>query len=65
MADFSTHKNQHDALIQSAQFWWMYEMYVSGHFLCKIYWFFALTRYVPGSKVDERDLKKNKFEYYC
>ena len=29
-------------------------------FLCKTYWFFALARYAPGSKGDERDLKKKK-----
>ena len=29
----------------------MYEMYVSGHFLCKIDGLFALTCYVPGPKV--------------
>ena len=64
MADFSRHKNQHDTLIQFVQFWWMYEMYVNGHFLCKIYWLLALTHYVPGSKGDEHDFFKIKFEHY-
>ena len=31
-------------------FWWIYEMYVSGHVLRKI---FALTRYASGYKCDE------------
>ena len=54
MADFFRHKNQHDALIWFSQFLGMYVAYVSGHFLCKIYWLFALTRYASGSKGDER-----------
>ena len=65
MADFSRQENKHDALIQFAHFWWIYEMYVSGHFLCKICWLFALTHYVPGSKGDEREFIKIKFEHYC
>ena len=40
--------NLHDYL-------WLYEMPISGHFLCEI-WLFALTRYAPGVKGDERIL---------
>ena len=29
-------------------FWWVHKMHVSVHFVCKIYWFFALTRSAPG-----------------
>ena len=29
-------------------FWWVHEMYASVHFLCKIYWLFALTLSAPG-----------------
>ena len=65
MADFSRHKKQHDALSQFTQFWWMYVMYVSGHFFCKIDRLFALTRYVPKPKGDDRDYFKIKFEHYC
>ena len=46
-------------------FWWMYEMYVSGNFFCKIDIIFALTRYVPKPKGDDRDYFKIKFEHYC
>ena len=31
-------------------FWWVHKMHASGHFLCKIYWLFALTHSAPGSK---------------
>ena len=30
------------------EFWWMHKMHASAHFLCKIYWLFALTRSAPG-----------------
>ena len=46
-------------------FWWMYEMYVSGNFFCKIDRLFALNRYVPKPKGDDRDYFKIKFEHYC
>ena len=29
-------------------FWWVHEMHAIGHFLCKIYWLFALTRSALG-----------------
>ena len=29
-------------------FWWVHKMHASVHFLCKIYWLFALTRFAPG-----------------
>ena len=29
-------------------FWWVHKMHASLHFLCKIYWLFALTRFAPG-----------------
>ena len=57
------HKNQH-ALIQ-LQFWSIYEMYVSSHFLCKIYWLFALTHYAPGSKGDVLFLISWTFGHHC
>ena len=40
-------------------------MYVSGHFVHKIYGRFALTRFAPGFKGNERDFLKIKFEHYC
>ena len=36
-------------------FLYIYEMYICGHFLGKICWLLALTRYAPKSKVDERN----------
>ena len=30
------------------QFWWVHKMHASGHFLCEIYWLFALTHSAPG-----------------
>ena len=29
-------------------FWWVHEMHAIGHFLCKLYWLFALTRSALG-----------------
>ena len=65
MADFSRHKNQHDALIQFAQFLVDVWNVCKWSFLMQNILTFELTRYVPGSKGEECNLKKIKFEYYC
>ena len=56
MADFFRHKNQHDVLIQFAQFW--VDLWNMCHWSCpmKICWFFLLTRYALMSKGYERFL---------
>ena len=35
-------------------FWWVHKMHEIGHFLCKIYWLFALTRSALGFKCGKR-----------
>ena len=65
MADFSRHKNQHDAFIQFAQFLVdLYQMYASGNFLWMIYGLLALTRYAPKFKDDKQIFFKIKFEHF-
>ena len=43
-------------------FWKAHKIPASGHFPCKIYWHFALTRSAPGSKCSKCMFFQIKFE---